>query len=227
MSDVAAKDRLTAYQRWELPSFDSVQEVAESIPADKLPTAAEVELIHQQAHEEGYQAGYAEGAQKARDEEQAARDALQTAQNEIQETRAETLRLAELVNALDKELQQVDQQVAQSLLELSLEVAKQVLQQSLKVKPELLLTIVDKAISELPHFNQHAHLVLHPSDAELVRSKMGDQLEHSGWKILEDAQLQRGGCRLETAHSQIDASLPTRWKRVVSTIGQDTSWLEP
>lgn len=223
MSDVAAKGRLTAYQRWELPAFDLVDEEVETeiaaIPAVILPTAAEVEQIHQQAHDEGYQAGYAEGAQKARDEESAARDAAQMARDEAQ-------RLAGMIGALDQELQQVDQQVAQNLLDLSMEIARQMLLQALKVKPELLLGVVNEAISELPHFSQHAHLVLHPSDAELVRSKMGEQLEHTGWKIFEDAQIERGGCRVETAHSQIDASLATRWKRVVASIGQDNSWLE-
>lgn len=213
MSDMAAKDRLTAYQRWELPVFDVAKEGAEPNPAAVLPTAAEVEQMHQQAHDEGYQAGYAEGAQRARAEEQAARDEAQ--------------RLTQMMAALDKELQQVDQQVAQSLLDLAMEIARQMLQQALKVKPELLLGVVNKAVAELPHFSQHAHLILHPSDAELVRSKMGEQLDHTGWKIFEDAQMERGGCRVETAHSQIDASLATRWKRVVSSIGQDKSWLEP
>jgi flagellar assembly protein FliH len=108
-----------------------------------------------------------------------------------------------------------------------MEIARQMLQQALKVKPGLLLSVVNEAVSSLPHFSQHAHLILHPSDAELVRGKMGEQLDHTGWKIFEDAQMERGGCRVETAHSQIDASLATRWKRVVSSIGQDSSWLEP
>ena len=212
MSDMVEKGRLTAYQRWELPTFDMVQKVAEVVPAATLPTAADVEHIHQQAHEEGYQAGYAEGAQKARDEEQKARDEAQ--------------RLEGIIGALDNELQQVDQQVAQNLLDLSMEIAKQMLLQALKVKPELLLSVVNESINELPHFSQHAHLILHPADAELVRSKMGEKLDHTGWKIFEDPQMIRGGCRVETAHSQIDASLATRWKRVVSSIGQDNSWLE-
>jgi flagellar assembly protein FliH len=219
MSDLAAKGRLTAYQRWELPAFDITTEEVAVIPAVILPTAAEIEQIQEQAQEEGYQAGYAEGAQSARNEEQIARAEAQTARDETQ-------RLAGLIEALDKELQQVDKQVAQDLLDLSMEIAKQILLQALKVKPELLLGIVSDAISELPHFSQHAHLILHPADAELVRGKMGEQLDHTGWKIFEDAKMERGGCRVETAHSQIDASLATRWKRVVSSIGQDNSWLE-
>lgn len=211
MSDTIAKEQLTAYQRWELPTFDLAKK-AEAIPAVTLPTAAEVEHIRQQAHDEGYEEGYAAGAQKARNEEQTARDEAQ--------------RLAEIMAALDTELQQVDQQVAQGLLDLSLEIAQQMLHQALKVKPELLLGVINTAINELPHFSQHAHMVLHPADAELVRSKMGEQFDHTGWKIFEDEKMERGGCRVETAHSQIDASLATRWKRVVSSIGQDNSWME-
>ena len=203
MSDVIDKEGLTAYQRWELPSFNMDRE---AIDPATLPTAAEVEQIRQQAQEEGYQAGYAEGAQKVREE---------------------TRRLVGMVAALENALQQVDQQVAQSLLDLSLEMTRQMLQQALKVKPEFLLGIVNEAINELPHFNQHALLILHPADAELVRSHMGEQLEHTGWKIFEDAQMERGGCRVETAHSRIDASLASRWKRMVLSIGQDSSWLEP
>ena len=211
MSDaLIQKEQLTAYQRWELPVFDMVKMVE---VADTVPTVAQLEQIQMQAHEEGYKAGYAEGAEKAR--------------NEAQKAHNEAQRLTGIVDALEKELQQVDQQIAQDLLNLALEIAKQVLQQALKVKPELLLSAVREAISELPHFNQHARLVLHPADAELVRTNMGEQLAHTDWKIFEDAQMERGDCRVETAHSQIDVTLATRWKRVASSIGEDSTWLEP
>ncbi|CAH1903552.1 Flagellar assembly protein FliH [Candidatus Nitrotoga sp. HW29] len=207
MSDaVTPKEHLTAYQRWELPAFDMVKEVsATSPPAIDLPTAAQLEDIHMQAHEEGYQVGYAEGMKQASIEAQ---------------------RITNILESLSKELQQVDQRIAQDLLNLALEIAKQMLQQALKIKPELLLNVVRAAINELPYFNQHAHLVLHTDDAELLRTSMGEQLLHTGWKIFEDSQIERGGCRVETAHSQIDATLPKRWQRVVASIGQDNAWLE-
>ncbi len=198
------KEQLTAYQRWELPAFDMVK-VAGTPPPIGLPTAAQLENIHIQAHEEGYQTGYAEGIKQASTEAQ---------------------RITNMLESLNKELQQVDQRIAQDLLNLSLEIAKQMLQQALKIKPELLLNVVRAAINELPYFNQHAHLVLHTDDAELLRTSMGEQLLHTGWKIFEDSQIERGGCRVETAHSQIDATLPKRWQRVVASIGQDNAWLE-
>lgn len=206
MSDVMApKEQLTAYQRWELPAFDHAR-AGENRSAAAPHSAAHLEQTRRQAHEEGYRAGYAEGKQRAD---------------------AEALRLTQLVDALNQELQQADQKIAQDLLDLALEIAKQMLQQALKVKPELLLEVVRKAIAELPHFSQHAHLVLHPDDAELVRARLGEQLTHIGWKILESDQVGRGGCRVETAHGEIDATLPTRWQCTAASIGQNSSWLAP
>lgn len=170
-----------------------------------LPTAEQLERIHQQARDEGRAAGYDEGKAEA-------------------QTQARSLRT--LLDDLERELQQFDQHMAQDLLTLSLAVARQMLCQALMVRPELVLPVVQEAIRSLPHFNQHAHLVLHPDDAALVRSRLGEHLAHSGWKILEDPRLQRGGCRVETANSQIDAALPSRWQRVLAAIGQEGQWLE-
>jgi flagellar assembly protein FliH len=36
-----------------------------------------------------------------------------------------------------------------------------------------------------------------------------------------------GSCRVETANNQIDASLPTRWKRLAAALGKDSDWLAP
>jgi flagellar assembly protein FliH len=196
----AAPEKLTAWQRWEAPNLTTNGLRAGEIA---LPTAAQIEEIQRQAREEGFRSGHAEGLQKA-----------------LQENR----RLSDLIGALET---QIDEKVARELLELSLDVARQMLHQALKVNPELLLGVVREAVATLPHYNQGAHLVLHPDDAILVRERMGEQLSHSGWKIFEDARVERGGARLETANSQIDASLETRWNRIVAALGQETSWLMP
>lgn len=205
MSDVLTpKEQLTAYERWELPSFDGggAVRVTGNPNGMKLPTASELENIEQQAREEGFQAGYADGMNRAV---------------------AENQRFAAIVSALE---QDVDSQVSQGLLDLALELAQQMVRQTLKANPDVLIEIIQEAIRTLPHFNPGAHIVLHPADAEIVRTRMGEQLAHSGWKIFEDAQITRGGARIETAHSQIDATVETRWQRLTSSIGQDSSWLE-
>ena len=219
------KEQLTAYERWELPNFgipDIVQNEAEvpqaEEPVIEYPTAAELEEIQRQAHdegyqigqEEGYQAGYAAGHTEGR----------QTAYTEASQ------HIAEMMNAMEQALQHADQEIAEDVLTLALEVARQMVQQALKTKPEILLNTIREAIASLPHVNHGAHLVLHPDDATMIRASMGEQLSHTGWKIFEDELIARGGARIETAHSQIDATLANRWQRIVAAIGQDSSWIQ-
>ncbi len=207
MSDIISNEAesLTAWQRWELPAF----ETARSTVRANLPTAIELEQMQQQAREEAAQAGYAEGRQ------QGYADGMQQATQDNQH-------LLELANVLT---QKIDDMVVKELTGLALDVARQVIQQAVKVHPELLQSAVREAIGSLPVFNQAAHVILNPDDAAMLRERMGDQLSHSGWKILEDVRMERGNARLETANSQVDATLATRWQRVVSAMGQDAPWL--
>lgn len=200
-SKLIPKEQLSAYQRWELDSLE------ESAPASTvpLPTAEEVENIHRQAHQEGFAAGYQEGRAQAN---------------------AELARLAQLMASLDGALAHFDAEVSKNLLALALDVAKQMLRETLKIRPELVLPVVQEAVNSLPPSGQHPHLRLHPDDAQLVRTLLADELNHYHWKIIEDARLARGGCRVETANSEVDASLESRWKRVLAAFGQDGSWLE-
>jgi flagellar assembly protein FliH len=199
-------EKLSAWQRWELPAFEAGSALARSVG---LPTAAEMAQMQEQARDEAYQAGYAEGQQRGYAEG-------------LQQILAEKERLAELTKLFES---RIDEKVTQELMGLSLDIAQQVLQQSLKIQPELLLGLVREAIGTLPVFNQAAHLILNPEDAALVREHMGEQLNHSGWKLLEDPRMARGDARLETANSQVDATIEARWNRVMTAMGQDAKWL--
>lgn len=208
---IIPKEQMTAFERWELASFDTHSHGGRhqggAAKNAKSPTVTELENTRQQARDEGFaqgrDAGYADG---------------------IKQAGAEAAQIHLLLQSLQDALNRVDEQVAQSLLDLSLEIARKMVGETLQIKPEAILKIVSDAISSLPHFNQNAHLILNPDDAELVRKHMGEQLAHAGWKIFTDAQIRRGGCRAETAHSNVDATTEARWKRVVESIGQDKSW---
>ncbi len=199
------KEQLTAFQRWELASFDSAPKKGQVAPVPGPTSTEELQKIKEKAYEEGYARGHEAGMQHAS---------------------VETSQLQTLMQNLQTALNQVDQQLAQSLLDLSLEIARKMVTEALQVNPEIILKIVSTAISSLPHFNQNAHLILNPKDAELVRREMGEQLAHAGWKIFTDAKIETGGCRVETAHSHIDATNPARWRAIVESIGQDKSWLK-
>jgi len=198
---------LTAWERWELASFDapggSKKEVSDE-PAVQLPTAEDVAKIFQQARETGYAAGYAEGQERAR---------------------GEGARFVTLATQLDAALTEVDQGMAENLLALALDVARQVIRQALAVKPQLLLATVREALAQMQH--PHATIHLHPEDASLVRSYLGEQLAHASHRIHEDSRLERGGCLIEAGGSQLDASMATRWRRTVEGLGCNPDWLLP
>lgn len=208
MSSDNAEGKLTAWERWELASFDTSAGPAKKETPDepelKLPTADEIEQILQQARTAGHAAGYAEGQALAR---------------------ADGARFVALATQFDVALTEIDQQVAEDLLALALDVARQVIRQAIAVKPELLLETVREALSQMQH--PHATIHLHPEDASLVRSYLGDQLAHAGHRIHEDRRLQRGGCLIEAGGSQLDASLATRWRRIVESLGCNAEWLVP
>jgi flagellar assembly protein FliH len=203
----ADPSKLTAWERWEMASFDETRPVAKMPNASPgqavvLPTASDIEQIHKQSQEQGFQAGYTEGAAKAR---------------------AEAATLAGLVRQLDGALTDLDQQVAAELLALAVEISRLVIGQSLAVHPEAILDVVHGALGELPH--QHAAIHLHPDDAFLVRTHLGEQLTHTGHRILEDANVVRGGCLIDAGGSQVDAALATRWRRILESMGTPSEWI--
>lgn len=214
MSGFIPKEKLTAYQRWELAAFDEAEQAAanaetasprpEEEPAIALPTAEEIERIHSEAQASGYAAGLEEGRAEAR---------------------AETARIAALHDHLRAQLQEMDQEISEHLLAVAVEIAGQVLRHSLRIKPELVLPVVREAITTLPLHHGHPTLFLNPDDAALVRQHMGDQLNHNGWRIFADAGIARGGCRIESGASEVDATLQTRWRRVLDAIGTQADWL--
>lgn len=200
-------------RRWEPASFDTAKpakpaapnetqsaEAGSEPPAFKLPTADDVERIHNEAFESGQKAGFAAGY-----EEGTAR------------VRMEAMQLNNLLGQLDSELGKFDQQVGEALTALALEIARQVVRRELKTQTDSIVDVVREALAQLPH--QHAVLYLHPEDALLVRSHLAEAIQHGAHRIREDASVTRGGGRIEAAGTQIDATVETRWRRTLEALG--------
>jgi flagellar assembly protein FliH len=208
-SRIIPKDELTAYQRWELGAFESQDKAAsqEAEPAEevRLPTAEEVERIHQEAYQEGYQLGEAEGRRAGEAFSQQARA---------------------LFLALEQEKLQQDQSLAEEVLQLSLAIAQQVVGASFQVKPELMLKTVQDALAHLPTLSGHPKLIVHPNDAAIVKDWLAHEHGHLNWRVSEDATMQAGGFRIESAQGELDATLPTRWQEIVAALGANPEWLK-
>lgn len=202
----------TACRPWEIASFEGDPHAAKQArhAGVSLPTIEQISAIQEQARQEGYQAGHAEGYAHGQ-----------------QKAALEASRLRKLADAFTTQVGQADERISQQVLDLSIDLARAILKTALTVHPELVIPIVKEAVRYLPAMQQPALLFLNPDDAALVKDRIGDELDKLGWQVADDAHLVRGGCRVETANNQIDASLPTRWQRLAASLSKESDWLAP
>jgi flagellar assembly protein FliH len=210
MSDATLKDN--AFQRWEMRSFGDSRPSAKAAAGGKV-SIEEAARIREEARAKGYAEGMAEGRAAGM-------------QQGLAQAAVELDSLRSIAAQLGEESARADEIIAQDVLNLALDLAKAMLKTSLAVKPELVVPIVSEAIRYLPSVQQPALLFLNPQDAAIVKSHMEDELLKAGWRVAEDMQLQRGGCRIETASNQIDATVGTRWQRLAEALGKNSEWLE-
>jgi len=204
-SVIIPKEHLTAFQRWEMASFDAHEEDVETRLASAEATLAK---IHETARVSGYAEGYSAGLSDSR----ASMDGQRQAMND-------------LMRGITGELTNASHAFAANVLDLALDLAKAMLRQALVVNPERILPVVRETLASLPGVNQPALLFLHPDDAELVSRIMGTELTAAGWTVRNDGELGRGGCRIETASSEVDASNPQRWQKITRALGKESEWL--
>lgn len=226
MSRVIPKEQLTAYQRWELGSFDVAQaeppvQAAPPPPEPEpvlsvvLPTAEDIERIQQQAWQEGHDLGYTEGRT-------AGHQAGYEAGFKTGEQHAEQLR--QLAEALQLESLRQDEAIAREVLELALQVAQQMLRASIQAKPESILGVIREALQSLPTLSGYHKIVVHPDEVAIVQAWLTREHGHLPWKVMADPEIARGGFRIESAHSELDATLPSRWREIIACLGSDTQW---
>jgi flagellar assembly protein FliH len=204
-SKIIPKEALAEVRKLDLT--DLITGAKASASSETAATAAELARVREQAYREGVAAGRQE-AQAALAAERAALKALIAGVNEL--------------------MQDFEQTLAGDVLSVGLELAKQIVRSALRVKPDLVMAVVREAISNLPGLSEHTVLLLNPADAALVRKGLEDDpaVATLPWKIVEDPQIERGGCRLETPTTEVDATLETRWRRVVASLGRDDSWID-
>ncbi len=244
---IARHQAAGAYRRWEPETFDSRGNIVEATPAPTaaipeppleesavasplpegipLPTAQDIERIHSEAHAtghaEGYAAGHAEGyaAGRGEGEEAGRQNGYETGYQEGRTVaESEGNRLRELAGNFDQALTGFDAEVAEELRALVIEIARKVVGNALRAQPDAILETIRAALMQLPQNGAQIHL--HPDDLALAREQPGEQFESAGHRLIEDSSLTPGGCRIESPGAQIDATVETRWRRVIEHISQ-------
>lgn len=172
-------------------------------------TAAQLDAIQKAAHAEGYEQGRKEGQTYGH------REGLEEGRAQM---RARIERLDQLLTALDLPFEQLDQQLENEVVTLVISMVRQLIRREVKLDPGQIVGVVREALGILPISARGIRVVLHPDDAELVREAYAISDHDQKWQIVEDPVIQRGGCRIHTDTSQIDATLDSRLNSLIAPL---------
>ncbi len=184
---------------WQVPEVDVCDQRGARVAG--LPTAGGLERLQKQVYEEGYAQGREEGRAAGREEIAAC-----------------AARLDALLGALARPFEELDEQVEQELVRLALAIAQQLVRREIKADPGQIVAIVRDALAVLPVSARGVRLHLHPEDAQLVNEVLSVGDAQRPWQIVEDPVLARGGCRVVSESSRIDASLEARLAALAAAV---------
>lgn len=159
----------------------------EEAEARAAAIVASAEGDREKAAREGFERGFEDGAARWAAATRAAQDGVRAA---MERAREDVLRLA-------------------------LRVAEKILRQRVEAAPESMLPMIDEALRSL-QAQQQLRVVLrvHPADRPLLEERRARWLDHlpgiAALTVVPDEALDRGGCRIESEHGTVDATIGTQ-----------------
>jgi len=205
---VISGDQAGKAETWRIPDVaESVIDATGHVKSTggSLLTAERLALIEEEAHREGYQHGKREGLEKGLSEGRAM----------INERLAT---LDTVIQALQSPLQNLDDLVENDLVELVFSIARQLIRREINTQPDQIIAVIRDSLGVLPTGARDIRVFLHPEDAKLARELMSLSEQEQVWKIIEDPSLTRGGCRVQTEHSRVDATVESRLNEVIASV---------
>ncbi len=206
MSKVISCPTARQCETWQAPTLDVSSSPHDTMSEkDRRALQDELKTIKQQAFQQGLKQGHAEGYEEG----------LKQGQQEIN---ARVNQLDDILNMLTAPVEDLDEQVVDELVKLTMMVSSHLIRRELKTAPGEVVATVRDALDLLPVASSNVRLELHPDDAETIRNAFaGDEAERD-WRIVEDPLLSRGGCRVRTDSSRIDATVETRLNAVIANV---------
>ena len=222
-SDLIRARDLEGVDVWALPSFDPepepqpepepepevIEEEVEEVPLEEVQplTLEELEAIRQDAYNEGFATGEREGFHSTQ---------LKVRQEAEQALAAKVGSLERLMVNLMAPIAEQDTQIEKTLVHLVAHMTRQVIGRELRSDSSQITHVLREALKLLPMGADNIRIHLNPQDFELAEALR--ERHEEIWRLLEDEALLPGGCRIETAHSRIDASMETRIEKAVAQL---------
>jgi len=196
LSKIIPEEELAACQPWLVP------EMGKAGPGRKGPlTAGQLEALQEHARIEGFNQGLEEGRAAG-----------------AEQVRRHVARLEALIAGLARPADDLDADIEAQLAQLAMLVAKQLVRRELKTDQGQVVAVVREALGLLPLASRHVRLSLHPDDVALVRDALSVHEDIQSVSIIQNPAQRRGGCRVETDTSRIDATVETRINAVIAGV---------
>ena len=195
--------------RWDLPAVEGA-----TMPraGAKGVNVMHLTLVEREAWEHGFKDGHVEGVRKGEAE----------LAKRIAEVDVKIAALEAIIGTLARPLEELDAEVENELTRLALTIAKHLVRRELKYDPTQVIGIIRHTVSLLPLGARNIKIHLHPDDAAIVREKLARPAGDQEWHLAEDPLMARGGCRLTTDTSSIDARFEASVAAVLSgLLGDD------
>lgn len=192
---------MSGFKRWQVPDVTAGGVRDSHTGNNKYLTAVQLERIQKQAYDEAYARGLKEG--------------MAAGQSQLREQAKVFMGLA---NSLQNPIKQTDEKIESEIVLLCLAIAKQIIRREITLDSGHIISVIREALSALPVASQKIRIRLHPDDVVLVRKVLAELNEDVSWSVVDDITLTRGGCRVVTENSQIDATLETRMAMIASKI---------
>ena len=215
------REELQGFSSWNPDAFHGVPEskptytTAAPEPAaaeaPDEPAAPAIEELLSAARQGGYQDGYRDGME--------ALDAFK--KSFAQQMSAQ---IGELVRSFSADFEDLEVRMAETLARCAVELARQVVRTELQQQPEAVARVAHDAVEALLISARHIRVRVHPEDLPLVEQGAGEELKAREAQLIPDPAIARGGCKVDSDISSVDATLPARWQQVMAAMGQHSLW---
>ncbi len=162
----------------------------------------ELERRNQEIEKEAYGKGFSQGE----------KDGFEYGQKAVQVIKSQLERIVENMEALPSK---VFQDYRDWLIQTSIRIARQIVRREVQTSPEIVADTV-KALLEEAEEHGTLTVYLNPNDLELIEKKaeMALLANRKRFALKVDRDLERGGCRVESALQLLDATMATQFENV-------------
>jgi flagellar assembly protein FliH len=173
-----------------------------------------------EAFEKGLQTGLAKGRKEGFE---AARTQLEQEQREtaLEAGGFAAQRIESAVASLNSDLATLEDMLADQVVDLAVSLARQIVMGELAQHPEQIRHVVGECLAMLPEETGKVRVRLNPADLNWIEQAIqARQLPPIDFLAVDEA-IQPGGCTVEYAGGDVDATLATRWHRTLASIGKE------